>query len=79
MKQLQIFNVCCWSMILGREILRCLLTLDGSLEWRGWYMQLAIDPWPSYVTMWDVVIIPLAAWYVWTTWNQLEWKDNNER
>ena len=76
MRALTIFNAAMWPMILGREVLRCLLALSGDLEWRGWYTNLGWDWWPEYVTMWNVLFIPIAIWYIWFTWRDLEWKSN---
>jgi hypothetical protein len=63
----------CWAMILGRAVLRALLALNGSLEWRGWYWNPG-DWYPSYVTMWEIIMIPMAMWWIWFCWKQIEWK-----
>lgn len=72
MKKFYVTVTALWLMILGREVFRCLLALSGDLEWRGW--NYGLDFWPSYVTMWDALMIPVAMWWVWFNWKQLEWK-----
>ena len=72
MHKLAIFNICIWLMILGREVLRGFLAYRGLLDWRGWYF--GIEFWPSYVTMWDMLSIPIAIYLIRSNWSQLEWK-----
>ena len=78
MHKLAIFNICIWLMILGREVLRGFLAYRGLLEWRGWYFNTSINFWPSYVTMWDMMFIPISLYYIQSSWSRLEWKSNGE-